>query len=443
MHGQRRDPGPQVTWQVGGGDRQQGRRGVAAAQLRLPLQVPRRGAGHLRVVGIRIGAGPGAPGVIRRGGVAGAGEEADRRGGGRDCVPAQGAPGGDCLRVMHFGYVRAAARRGGRQAVHRSGIRCGVVVRPVGTGRQTRDLLCRRAGQQGDARRIVADRVDPAAVARSDDEAAAGVEGDIVRGVLLRFPHRIPQAVGLNAVDGAARGAATRRWRSRRGRRGRRRRRCSDDGRHRGRCRDARDGCAGRRRRRGGRLGPGRRTADSHGVQGAVAGEAQRPDFRVRRVENDETSPVLCDPNDLPRGTGAGEDVARGVERQRQDVRRLGVVEQLRIAAGGDAVDAPLVAGCDKHVSRLGRRDRPDVAVLRIEDHLGRLRADSIQRALGGRTGEQPPGVVGSDGVDVLLRSFVGDRDRAVVADAQHPAVVAAADPERAAGARQRPEKRR
>ena len=207
--------------------------------------------------------------------------------------------------------------------------------------------------------------------------------------------------------------------------------------------RHARDRCGSRLRRCRRGLRPGGRGAHGHGVHAAISGRTERANLRVRRIEDGETAAVAVDTDYLPGRAGAGQEVAGAVERQRQHVRRLGVVEELSVAAGRDAVDASLVAGRHEDIAGIGHADGPDIAVLGVEDHLRGITVQAVQRAVGRCAGEHPAVAAGGDGVDHLLGGFEDGCGFAVRRDTQHAPVVAAADPERAAGARHGPEERR
>ena len=309
----------------------------------------------------------------------------------------------------------------------------------------SRLVICSAGARASRATRggIVRDAIDLARVAGADDEPAAVVEGDVVGGVLLRLPDSVPCAVGVNAVYGAARGSRSGGLWCRARRRGRRRGGSAADGSHGRGGRHARDG-RGSRRRRGRRgLRPGGRGAYGHGMHPAIRRRTQRANFRVRRIEDGETAAVGGDTDHLPGRAGTRQQVAGVVERQRQHVRRLGVVEELSVAAGRNAVDASLVASRHEDVAGIGHADGPDVAVLGVEDHLRGVAVQAVQRTVGRCAGEHPAIAAGGDGVDHLLGGFEDRRGFAVLGDAQHAPVVAAADPERAASAGHGPEERR
>ena len=443
MDGDPRDFGCEVAGQIGGGDRKERGRGAGAPQLRLPLQVarPRTADGRAGRIGVRLG--PRAPGLARDGGVAGARPQADGTAARRGGPPADRAPRGEGARVVHLGEVGAAAGAVRVEAVDAPRVRGRVVEPAVGSGGEAGDLP--RRGPREEHRRPgqARDAVDLPVRAGADDHRAVRVDRRVVGGVGGRPPHHVPDAVRCDPVHGAPGGGGgcggSGGGRGRRsGGRGR------GGGRHghryaRGQDRRGGSGC-------GGRLAGGgrdRRAAGRQGEDRTVAGETDRGDLVVVRVQEHEGAAGGIDaqhPSGRPR---PGEDPSVRGHGERADVRGAGVVPHRRGAVRPDPVDPAGVAGARVQRAAGSGRQRPDVGLVRVEHRAPRA---------AGVDGDDPPvgrgrreDFAAGPGGQRLHVAFRPVEDRGHVAaggGAVQRAGRTAPDPQRAVGAHEGPEER-
>jgi hypothetical protein len=93
-------------------------------------------------------------------------------------------------------------------------------------------------------------------------------------------------------------------------------------------------------------------------------------DFFVRRVDEHERLAVLADPEDAARRLCAREQIAGLVDRERDDVGGVGLVEQRALPIGRNAVDVALLAGGGEERAVGCGRERPDVFVVGVEERL-------------------------------------------------------------------------
>ena len=186
--------------------------------------------------------------------------------------------------------------------------------RPAAIGQERRDLLHRGARDERRLHRIAGQPIDLALVAGGDEHAAVALEREVVRRVFAELPHEIRRAVRHDAVHRARAQAlcsARRRLRGRAGLRGGRGVGGNGDRHDFGRYRRNRlapaagSGCAGARSG-GWRAAPGHR----RGVDVALRVDAQRADFVVGRVEQDERFAGGIDLEDAARRFGARERAA-------------------------------------------------------------------------------------------------------------------------------------
>ena len=151
-------------------------------------------------------------------------EDFDLGAGRRRASPADRSPDSDHLSVARLRFIRAPRGALHPDPEHLARIRGREVELAAGVAVERGDLLRRGAGHQRRLRRVALEAEQLAAVAGRDHQPLLGVEGDVVRRVVPRLPEFVPQAVGCNAVNGAARRAPIRSRRARRSRRRRRRR---------------------------------------------------------------------------------------------------------------------------------------------------------------------------------------------------------------------------
>ena len=103
-------------------------------------------------------------------------------------MPGDRAPGRDHLGIVGFRLVRAACRTLGGDSKQLPRIRGGVVQPAVRIAVERRHLLGTRPRQEGRFERIALEPVQLAFVAGADDQRATGIERQLVRRVVARFP---------------------------------------------------------------------------------------------------------------------------------------------------------------------------------------------------------------------------------------------------------------
>ena len=344
---------------------------------------------------------------------------------------------------MNLGYVRAAAGPVRRESVQSAGV-CGRVVElSVGSFGEACNLPGRGSCQQHRRSRQALYTEELAVRAGGHEHSAGGVECRVVGRVGGRLPNHVPDSVRCNAVHGAA---CCCRWCRGPGARDRRRR--GGGGRSAGRDRD-RHARGHDRRGRGTRRGrlPGadwrRCPAGGKSEDRTVGGKSDRCDFVVTGVEEHEGPTARIDTQHPAGRAGPGDEKSARVQRQRSDVCRAGVVQQLRVAGRRDPVYAARVprTGVQGAVGR--RRQRPDIGFIRIE-HLslrpGRVEADDspVRR----RCRKDLTAGANRQRLDIPRSTVHDGGDSALRSDPVDHAGRAAADPQCILRTRERPEKR-
>ena len=108
--------------------------------------------------------------------------------------------------------------------------------------------------------------------------------------------------------------------------------------------------------------------------------------FLVCRVQQQKRLARAIDPEQPPGRLGAGQQLAIGLERQGNDVRRLGLVEGHAFAVWSDLVDDTFFASARIEVARRIKRKAPDVFVIWVEERCALSGAvDFVNTAVGRR----------------------------------------------------------
>ena len=389
MHRDRRDLRPQVPRQVRRGDRRQhGQLRTARRQHRPPLQVARVRARDLFAVGVRVGASTTRSTFRRALAVLPVRVNTVTSPGAARRAPSDHAPARHRARIADIGLVVPRRAGGGGEREQLSRVAGGADDAARRLAKERRHLAGGRAREQRRARGIAADAEDLALGAGADEQAAAGLDQQIVRRVLARLPDRYPTARQAGCDRSPRRLAARGRARS--------------------------PAWLTRARDRPSTtetavisvetVGTGRAPGSGRGALGEPcsrrpAGRSPRPrrSSRRRRGARRESRGTASRAARTPCPTrrsgrrGPGDsvpaiEIAGRRKRERHDVGGVGLVEARALAVGRDLVDDALVAGRGKHVARAIDGERPDVLVVGIEKGLRRaVGGDLIDLAVGRR----------------------------------------------------------